>query len=40
MGKLADLALLSDDPTTVAPETIHEIRVLRTIVGGETVWLR
>jgi predicted amidohydrolase YtcJ len=37
-GKLADLVVLSDDPTAVEPEAIKEIRVLRTIVGGEEVW--
>ncbi len=35
-GKLADLVLLDQDVTTVAPERIREVRVLRTIVGGRS----
>ena len=34
-GKLADLAVLSGDPTTVDPERIAELQVLATVVGGE-----
>lgn len=37
-GKLADMALLSDDPTRVPPERIKDIKVQMTIVGGEVVW--
>ncbi len=37
-GKLADLVLLSDDPTACPPERIKDIKVLMTIVGGEVVW--
>lgn len=37
-GKLADLVLLSADPTATAADEIHEIKVLRTMVGGEIVW--
>jgi len=38
-GKLADLVLLSDDPTAVPPEQIKDITVEMTIIGGEVVWV-
>lgn len=37
-GKLADLVVLSDDPTRVPPEQIKDIKVEMTIIGGEVVW--
>jgi predicted amidohydrolase YtcJ len=37
-GKLADMAVLSDDPTRVPPEQIKDIRVDMTIIGGRVVW--
>ena len=37
-GKLADLVVLSADPTTVDPMGIKDIPVERTIVGGKTVY--
>ena len=36
-GKLADLVVLSADPTQVDPMTIKDIPVDMTIVGGEVV---
>jgi predicted amidohydrolase YtcJ len=40
VGKLADFAVLSDNPLTVEPQRIREIQVLRTIVAGEGVYQR
>jgi len=40
VGKLADLALLSADPTAVSPDEIKKIRVEMTIVDGRIVWQR
>ena len=37
-GKLADLVILSDDPTAVDPETIDQIQVLQTIKEGQAVF--
>lgn len=37
-GKLADLALLSADPTAVAPDEINGIKVEMTIIGGRIAW--
>ncbi len=39
-GKLADLVVLSEDPTAVSPQRIKDIAVEMTIVGGEVVWSR
>jgi predicted amidohydrolase YtcJ len=33
-GKLADYVILADDPHTVAPDTIKDIQIVRTVVGG------
>ena len=38
VGKLADMVVLSADPTAVEPEEIMDIRVEKTIIGGEVVW--
>ena len=37
-GMLADLALLSADPTAVEPDAIKDIRVRMTVIGGRVVW--
>ncbi len=33
-GKLADFAVLEDDPTTVAPACLKDVRVWGTVLGG------
>jgi predicted amidohydrolase YtcJ len=38
IGKLGDLVVLAEDPTHVAPETIADITVEMTVVGGEIVY--
>jgi predicted amidohydrolase YtcJ len=37
-GKLADFAVLSEDPHTINPEKIKDIKVVRTVVGGHAVY--
>ncbi|MFC1914287.1 amidohydrolase [Chloroflexota bacterium] len=37
-GKLADMVVLSDDPTRVLAEGIKDIKVEMTILGGRVVW--
>jgi predicted amidohydrolase YtcJ len=37
-GKLADMALISDDPTGVDAEAIKDITVEMTVLDGEVVW--
>jgi len=37
-GKLADLVVLSADPTAVDPETLDQLQVLETIKEGETIF--
>ncbi len=40
VGMLADMVLVDRDLTAIAPETIREARVLKTIVGGRVVFSR
>lgn len=37
-GKLADIAILEKDPHEVQPDSIVDIKVLRTILGGRTTY--
>ncbi len=37
-GKLADFVVLEDDPHTIDPGKIKDIRINRTVVGGTTVY--
>jgi predicted amidohydrolase YtcJ len=37
-GKLADFVILADDLHTVNPEKIKDIQIVRTVVGGKTVY--
>jgi predicted amidohydrolase YtcJ len=37
IGKLADLIIVSDDPLTVPPDKLKEIKVLTTIIDGKIV---
>jgi predicted amidohydrolase YtcJ len=39
-GKLADLVMLSDDPTKVPTSELRDIKVEMTILNGEIVWER
>ena len=38
VGKLADLVVLGSDPTTIDPLGIKDIPILRTVIGGRTVF--
>lgn len=37
-GKLADLCVLNRDPFTCPPAELHDLKVVRTLVGGKTVF--
>lgn len=38
VGRLADLTIVDRDPLTIDPEAIADLRILRTVVGGRTVF--
>jgi predicted amidohydrolase YtcJ len=38
VGKLADLVILSEDPTGVDPETLDQLTVVETLKEGETIY--
>jgi predicted amidohydrolase YtcJ len=40
VGKLGDLAVLSGDPTTMAPKDLFNLKVEATILGGDVVFQR
>jgi len=37
-GKLADFVMLADDPHTVTPDKIKDIKIVKTVVGGTTMY--
>jgi predicted amidohydrolase YtcJ len=37
-GKLADFVMLAEDPHTIDPEKIKDIKIARTVVGGNTAY--
>jgi hypothetical protein len=37
-GKLADFVMLADDPHTVDPDRIKDIRIVRTVTGGKVMY--
>jgi predicted amidohydrolase YtcJ len=37
-GKLADFVVLAEDPHSIDPEKIKDIKIVRTVVGGKTVY--
>lgn len=37
-GKLADFVIMADDPHTVAQDKIKDIKIVRTVTGGNTVY--
>ena len=39
-GMLADMVLIDRDLTAIAPETIRDAKVLKTIVGGQVVYTK
>ncbi|MBN2240537.1 MAG: amidohydrolase family protein, partial [Dehalococcoidales bacterium] len=39
VGKLADLTIIGDNVLTIDPNKIHDIPIIATIVGGQTVYI-
>ena len=39
-GKLADFVILSQDPTAIDPETLHQVEVTETVKNGVTIYLQ
>ncbi|MDY6856225.1 MAG: amidohydrolase family protein [Thermodesulfobacteriota bacterium] len=37
-GKLADLVVLNNDPTQIAPEEMMDLKVIQTIMDGRVMW--
>ena len=37
-GKLADLSILSEDPTAIPPENLVDVEVEMTIIGGKVAY--
>jgi predicted amidohydrolase YtcJ len=37
-GKLADFTVVAGNPYAMSPDDLYKVRVIRTIVGGETAW--
>jgi predicted amidohydrolase YtcJ len=37
VGKLADFVILGEDPHDVDPNSLKDIEVVRTVVGGRTM---
>lgn len=40
VGKFADFVVLEQDPRAVDPDRLKDIRIMRTVVGGKTAYLR
>jgi predicted amidohydrolase YtcJ len=37
-GKLADFVILENDPHDVDPDSIVDIKIVRTVLGGQTTY--
>jgi hypothetical protein len=37
VGRFADMTVLSEDPRSMPPEELRDLRVLATVVGGKVV---